>query len=99
MSESIPELVLDVPKGYRIERKERRGRLGEGEVIEVAFVVHEPADRDRRVVQACASLNSIEGEWVVVPGGSVSHCEANEARARAVALAKAAMEVDRRNGV
>jgi hypothetical protein len=88
---------MEVPKGYRIERKERRGRLGEGETIEVAFVVYEPADGDRRVVQAYASLNSRLSEWVVVPGGSVSHCEANEARARATALLMAAEEVDRRN--
>jgi hypothetical protein len=85
--------LAELPAGFTVEVAERnmdgfmRG--------EVAFDVVQEGER---VAQPRAVEDRCAGEWLVMPGPQSACFDAQEARARAVALLLAAAEVEKRNG-
>lgn len=87
---------VEVPDGFRIEKDSSREArsIGGGQVDFHLFA----RDVERPLTTAQAHHSSFYGGWVVRPGSMRSPIQADEARARGLALMMAADGCDRRNG-
>jgi hypothetical protein len=86
--------LAELPAGYTIKVEEPRSPLRE----EVVFTLLADDEGEPYTVTRCTALNyKREEQWVVVPGSTTHHVEADESRGRAVLLLLAAAEVEKRN--
>lgn len=88
---------IEVPNGYRIERREDIGVITQEVCFDVIEVGYEGMTKG--LTTASARYMRRHDEWLVFPGAMRSQQEPDEVRARACALFMAAAEAEARNAV